>query len=453
MLWIDKYKPKNISNFIGNRKQLESIKKWIQEITKRKMYKPLLLCGNTGTGKTTLAKLLFKSMNCYILPIDYDSFIDKSSTIHQTLDKYTNSKTIEHIFLKKNITKGILFDDIDCFGDKSVIRAFISYIKNNSTQLSLPLIITCKTSTKLRDIKKLCVEIKLSPPTKVLLFNYAKKIVKQEKINIEDSALQYYVKQSHYDYRKLLNTLYYIHLNNKTNTITFEKSMDTMEMFFKKNSNINIYEIIRSVLNQYTSISKMLHLCETDNNILGLMFHENYINTVVTNRKDHRCNKLTIINKISKLLASADILKETIIEYRFTLDHYKIFFEIIYPSYLLNHKLKKYAYNKVNTIDFTKILSNSSQTYHNYKTIKLHHLIIDDSNKYLVFNIILELLFHHNKKKAFDLIKLYDISFTIIEKYIILYFGKFKKFFTKAKKRKIIKIFNHYLLQKHEEPL
>ena len=51
-LWPDKFFPKDLSEFIGNKDVVESVRVWGEQWTEGKQGKPLLFFGATGSGKT-----------------------------------------------------------------------------------------------------------------------------------------------------------------------------------------------------------------------------------------------------------------------------------------------------------------------------------------------------------------------------------------------------------------
>lgn len=64
-LWVEKYRPESLDGFVfRDSHQKQQIEKWVSE----KSIPHLLLSGNPGVGKTTLAKILFKQLN--INPLD-----------------------------------------------------------------------------------------------------------------------------------------------------------------------------------------------------------------------------------------------------------------------------------------------------------------------------------------------------------------------------------------------
>jgi DNA polymerase III delta prime subunit len=65
-LWVEKYRPQNLVDYIGN----EGVKEKCQEYLDKQDIPHLLFYGPAGTGKTSLAKLLGKSINCDVLYIN-----------------------------------------------------------------------------------------------------------------------------------------------------------------------------------------------------------------------------------------------------------------------------------------------------------------------------------------------------------------------------------------------
>ena len=63
-LWVEKYKPKKINDFILGFKNLQDIKKWIESEKKSKI---LILHGPPGIGKTTLANSILNEMMMLVL--------------------------------------------------------------------------------------------------------------------------------------------------------------------------------------------------------------------------------------------------------------------------------------------------------------------------------------------------------------------------------------------------
>ena len=65
-LWVEKYRPQGLEEYVGN----EVIKNKIADYIEKGSIQNLLLHGVAGTGKTTLAKLLVKNIDCDYLYIN-----------------------------------------------------------------------------------------------------------------------------------------------------------------------------------------------------------------------------------------------------------------------------------------------------------------------------------------------------------------------------------------------
>jgi replication factor C small subunit len=65
-LWVERYRPATMDRYIGN----ETVKETFAQFIKKGDIPHILLFGPAGTGKTSLAKLLTKSVNCDVMYIN-----------------------------------------------------------------------------------------------------------------------------------------------------------------------------------------------------------------------------------------------------------------------------------------------------------------------------------------------------------------------------------------------
>jgi len=59
-LWVEKYRPSKLDDYVGN----EHLKNKVAGYIETEDVPHLLFFGKAGTGKTTLAKLIIKSIDC-----------------------------------------------------------------------------------------------------------------------------------------------------------------------------------------------------------------------------------------------------------------------------------------------------------------------------------------------------------------------------------------------------
>jgi len=65
-LWVERYRPGTMDDYIGN----ETVKEKFSQFIKKGDIPQILLFGPAGTGKTSLAKLLTKNINCDVMYIN-----------------------------------------------------------------------------------------------------------------------------------------------------------------------------------------------------------------------------------------------------------------------------------------------------------------------------------------------------------------------------------------------
>ena len=102
-LWVEKYRPDVLNNYIGN----EHLKKQIDRNIEENDLPHYLFHGQAGTGKTTLAKILVKNIDCdylYINASDETGVDNIRSKIKRFVMTYSSDI---------NIIKIVILDECD----------------------------------------------------------------------------------------------------------------------------------------------------------------------------------------------------------------------------------------------------------------------------------------------------------------------------------------------------
>ena len=81
-LWVEKYRPTKLVDYVGN----EHLKSKVEGYLETGEIPHLLLYGKAGTGKTTLAKLIVKSIECDYMIINASS----ENNVDTVRNKVTN---------------------------------------------------------------------------------------------------------------------------------------------------------------------------------------------------------------------------------------------------------------------------------------------------------------------------------------------------------------------------
>ena len=171
-----------------------------------------LFYGTAGTGKTTLAKLLVKNIECDFL---YINASDERGieTIRDKVSGFASTMSFKSI-------KVVILDEADflTIQAQASLRNVIETFSRNTR-----FILTCNFVERIIDpLQSRCQVLKIVPPTKKDVAKHAAWILDQEKISFELEDVATIVNQFYPDLRKILNT---IQLSTHNNTLTVDKSI------------------------------------------------------------------------------------------------------------------------------------------------------------------------------------------------------------------------------------
>jgi len=229
-MWSEKYRPKVISEMLGNEEARSEFVEWFGKW--KKGTKPLLLVGPPGIGKTTLANIAAKQF-------DYDMISLNASDVR-------NKKQILEILTPVLGTTSLLglpmifVDEVDGIHGRSDfggVDALVSILK----EATVPIILAANsdTSDKMKNIKKATKRIYLRPLPPRLMRLYLEKILKQEGKNLGPGTLIKLVSESRGDIRSMINSAQALVGGFEPQTEKSFESLDIEEAvnaFFKANS-------------------------------------------------------------------------------------------------------------------------------------------------------------------------------------------------------------------------
>ena len=199
-LWVEKYRPTTLEEYVGN----EIIKDKIADYLKQGSIQNLLFHGVAGTGKTTLAKLIAKNLNCDLLYINAsdERGID---TIRDKIIPFASSMSF-------NDVKIVILDEADYITPQAqaTLRNTIE-----SCSKTTRFIFTCNYLERIiSPLQSRCQTFEIIPPSKQEVWQKCKTILNDEGVSSSPKEVEPIVDAHYPDIRKIINTLQGSIINN-----------------------------------------------------------------------------------------------------------------------------------------------------------------------------------------------------------------------------------------------
>lgn len=207
-LLVEKYRSKTLEDYVGN----EHIKKTIEQYLGQNDIQNLIFYGPSGTGKTTLAKLIVNNLNCDYL---YINASDERGieTIRDKVSGFASTASFKPL-------KVVILDEADFLtiqaqaSLRNVIETF-----SRTTRF----IMTCNYVERIIDpLQSRCQVLKVIPPSKKEVAIHLASVMATEGITYEMEDLKTIVNQYYPDLRKCLNT---IQLSTQDQKLAIDKSV------------------------------------------------------------------------------------------------------------------------------------------------------------------------------------------------------------------------------------
>ena len=199
-IWTERYRPKDLDDVVGQKHITERLKAYV----KSRNMPHLLLTGPAGTGKTTCSLALAKEMfgdqwkgNFIELNASDERGID---VVRGKIKEFARTAPLGEAEFKI-----IFMDEADAL--TSDAQAALRRTMERYSKICR-FILSCNYASKIIDpIQSRCAVFRFSPLTSEAVKEYLMKIVTNEKIKIDDKALDALVHVARGDMRRAINSL------------------------------------------------------------------------------------------------------------------------------------------------------------------------------------------------------------------------------------------------------
>ena len=253
-LWVERYRPTQLENYVGN----EHLKAKVERYIKSNDVPHLLLYGRAGTGKTTLAKLIVKNIECDYL---YINASDENSvdTVRNKVRQFASTIGFKDM-------KVIVLDECHYItpNAQAALRNLMETFSKHCR-----FILTCNFVERIIDpLQSRCQVFEIIPPSKKDVAVHLTKVMELENTTYDNEDLKVLIDSSYPDVRKIINATQRSVVDNKVvmdrqSTIQNDyklKVLDILKTQDKKTAFANLRQLLAdNAIRDYSDCFRLLY--------------------------------------------------------------------------------------------------------------------------------------------------------------------------------------------------
>ena len=255
-LWVEKYRPTDLSTYVGNEHLKEKVKVYLES----EDVPHLLLFGKAGTGKTTLAKIVVNNIDCDYMYINA-SDENKVDDVRNKIKTFASSVGFKSL-------KVIILDECDYLtpNAQAALRNLMETFSKHCR-----FILTCNYVERIIDpIQSRCQSYKVIPPSKKEVAQQMVKILNEESVKYKLDDVAMIVNAGYPDIRRVINSAQRQIVDGKlkidtSSVIQNNYKLQLLEMLSNGNKLNDVRQLIAdNSISDYSELFRLLY-DEVDN--------------------------------------------------------------------------------------------------------------------------------------------------------------------------------------------
>ncbi|KAK3742285.1 hypothetical protein QZH41_013114 [Actinostola sp. cb2023] len=381
LMWVDKYKPQNIKQIIGQQGDKSNMRKlmnWVNNWNKNRrkthpktsffqkdqdgaIHKAALLSGPPGVGKTTTAVLVCREMGYSYVEMNASDSRNKKC-LEQHVSQLLSNKTMDAFVggsesVCQDASKHILImDEVDGMAgneDRGGMQELISLIKGSK----IPIICMCndRNSQKIRSLVNYCFDLRFQRPRVEQIKGAMLSIAFKEGLKIPPPAMDQIILGANQDIRQVLHNMSMWSSTNKK--MTYDQAKDDASKAHK-DIKMGPFDAIRKLLSfesfKLSLIDKSdLFFC--DYSLMPLFVQENYLSVRPSKAEGNIIKCLELVSKSADSISDGDLVEKQIrSRASWSLLPTQAIFSSVIPSYFIGGGMDQ-------RIDFPQWLGKNSK--------------------------------------------------------------------------------------------
>ena len=330
-LWVNKYKPSQPAQLIGNGKNIADLRKFLSQWNdihvagthpladakgKDKPMKAVLISGPPGIGKSSAASIIAKQLGFEVTEVNASDTRGKSSSDVKDGVSGKASNAIREMVTNRAMSffggapkkMCLIMDEVDGMsgGDRGGVMELITCIKLSK----IPIICICndKYNQKLKSLQNYTQDMPFSRPTKPQILNRMLKIAADEGISMSAAAMEALIETTNNDIRLIINQLQMRRLTKQS----FD--YDDIKGLSKKDVDMGPFTAVDKLCAPNAdrmSVNDRLNLVFQDSDIIPLFIQENYVHYRPYAAKDE-LHRLQLVATAAARISEGDVMNRSV---------------------------------------------------------------------------------------------------------------------------------------------